>query len=49
MVKCGVVEAVQSWMKFKAQEKLNTKCSGKKQNKLKGIPKLDDANDAGNT
>ena len=45
--KCGIVESVQSWMKFKTQEKLNKKCSGTKQNKLKGIPKLDDANEAG--
>jgi len=34
-------------MKFKAQTQLNKKCSASKQNKLKGIPKLDDANDAG--
>ena len=47
MSKCGIIESVQSWMKFKAQEKLNKKCSGQKQSKLKGIPKLDDANDAG--
>ncbi|CAH1789869.1 unnamed protein product [Owenia fusiformis] len=45
--KCGIVESIMSWMKFKAQEKMNTKCTSKKQNKLKGIPKLDDANDAG--
>lgn len=34
--KCGIIEAVLSWAKFKAQNQLNTKCSGKKQNKLKG-------------
>ena len=33
-------------MKFKAQAQLNKK-SGAKTSKLKGIPKLDDANDAG--
>ncbi|XP_060604745.1 DNA topoisomerase 2-alpha-like isoform X3 [Ruditapes philippinarum] len=44
--KCGIVESIQSWMKFKAQSQLK-KVSGNKQNKLKGIPKLDDANDAG--
>lgn len=33
-------------MKFKAQAQLNKK-GGAKTNKLKGIPKLDDANDAG--
>lgn len=47
VAKCGIVESIQSWMKFKAQEKLNKKCSGQKQSKLKGIPKLDDANHAG--
>lgn len=33
-------------MKFKAQSQLK-KVGGAKHNKLKGIPKLDDANDAG--
>ena len=36
-----------SWMKFKQQSQLNKKMSGAKHSKLKGIPKLDDANDAG--
>ena len=36
-----------NWVKFKTQEKLNSKCSGQKKTKLKGIAKLDDANDAG--
>ena len=45
--KCGIVESIQSWMKFKAQEKLNKKCGSTKHSKLKGIPKLDDANNAG--
>lgn len=45
--KCGIVEAIQSWMHFKAQTQLNKQCSGSKRSKLKGIPKLDDANDAG--
>ena len=36
-----------SWVKFKTQEKMNSKCSATKRSKLKGIPKLDDANDAG--
>lgn len=44
--KCGIVESVLSWAKFKAQTEL-AKTSGKKQSKLKGIPKLVDANDAG--
>lgn len=34
-------------MKFKAQAQLNQKCHASKHSKLKGIPKLDDANDAG--
>lgn len=36
-------------MKFKAQVQLNKKCSAVKHNRIKGIPKLDDANDAGTT
>lgn len=37
-----------NWVKFKAQTQLNKKCSALKQSKIKGVPKLDDANDAGN-
>uniref|UniRef100_W4VRX5 DNA topoisomerase 2 n=1 Tax=Corethrella appendiculata TaxID=1370023 RepID=W4VRX5_9DIPT len=44
--KSGIVESVLQWAKFKAQTDL-AKTSGKKQSKLKGIPKLEDANDAG--
>lgn len=47
VLKCGVVEAVMSWVSFKAQKQLGQKCSAKKHSKLKGIPKLEDANDAG--
>lgn len=36
-----------SWAKFKAQNELQKKFTGKKQSKLKGIPKLEDANEAG--
>ncbi|XP_035221967.1 DNA topoisomerase 2-alpha-like [Stegodyphus dumicola] len=46
-LKCGVVEAIVQWVRFKAQTELEKKCSGKKHSKLKGIPKLEDANDAG--
>lgn len=46
VVKSGIVESVLSWAKFKAQTEL-AKTSGKKQSKLKGIPKLEDANEAG--
>ncbi|XP_072343493.1 DNA topoisomerase 2-alpha [Scyliorhinus torazame] len=44
---CGIVENIMNWVRFKAQNMLNKKCSGLKQTKIKGIPKLDDANDAG--
>lgn len=44
---CGIVESVMNWVKFKAQTQLNKKCSAVKHNKIKGVPKLDDANDAG--
>ncbi|XP_065280269.1 DNA topoisomerase 2-alpha-like [Dermacentor albipictus] len=47
MLKCGVVESVMSWVTFKAEKQLGQKCSSKKHSKLKGIPKLEDANDAG--
>ncbi|XP_041374338.1 DNA topoisomerase 2-alpha-like isoform X2 [Gigantopelta aegis] len=45
--KCGIIESILSWMKFKAQAQLNKKCHASKHSKLRGIPKLDDANDAG--
>ncbi|KAH9501320.1 DNA topoisomerase 2-beta [Dermatophagoides farinae] len=45
--KVGIVEAVLSWAKFKAQTELSKKCHSKKYAKLTGIPKLEDANDAG--
>ncbi|XP_071822876.1 DNA topoisomerase 2-alpha-like isoform X2 [Apostichopus japonicus] len=43
----GIVESVTTWMKFKQQTELQKKCHSSKHSKLKGIPKLDDANDAG--
>ncbi|XP_078501642.1 DNA topoisomerase 2-alpha isoform X2 [Lissotriton helveticus] len=46
-VACGIVESILNWVKFKAQSQLNKKCSAVKHTKIKGIPKLDDANDAG--
>ncbi|KAJ1135680.1 hypothetical protein NDU88_002118 [Pleurodeles waltl] len=46
-VSCGIVESILNWVKFKAQSQLNKKCSAVKHTKIKGIPKLDDANDAG--
>ncbi|CAG0881897.1 unnamed protein product [Darwinula stevensoni] len=47
VLKCGVVESVMAWARFKAQNQLSSKLTAKKANKLKGIPKLEDANDAG--
>ncbi|XP_077997716.1 DNA topoisomerase 2-alpha-like isoform X2 [Glandiceps talaboti] len=44
---CGIVESITNWMKIKAQTLLNKKCHSTKHSKLRGIPKLDDANDAG--
>ncbi|KAL3990740.1 DNA gyrase/topoisomerase IV subunit A family protein [Acanthocheilonema viteae] len=46
-LKCGIVEAIMTWVRFKQQEILDKKCSSKKTSKLKGVPKLEDANDAG--
>jgi len=36
-----------NWVQFKAQTQLNKKCSSVKHSKIKGVPKLDDANNAG--
>lgn len=44
--KSGIVESVLSWAKFKAQNDI-AKTGGKKSSKIKGIPKLEDANEAG--
>ncbi|XP_041476375.1 DNA topoisomerase 2-alpha-like [Lytechinus variegatus] len=44
---CGIVENILSWMKFKAQSQLDKKCHTSKHSKIKGVPKLDDANSAG--
>uniref|UniRef100_A0A0N5CF92 DNA topoisomerase 2 n=1 Tax=Strongyloides papillosus TaxID=174720 RepID=A0A0N5CF92_STREA len=46
-LKCGVVEAVLSWIRFKQQEQADKKCSTKKSTKVKDIPKLEDAYEAG--
>lgn len=35
--KSGIIESVLTWAKFKAQNQLQKSCSGKKQNKLKGV------------
>ena len=47
VVKSGLVESVLTWAKFKAQTDLAKTSAGGKKSKLKGIPKLEDANDAG--
>ncbi|KAM6451890.1 DNA topoisomerase 2-alpha isoform 1-T2 [Liasis olivaceus] len=46
-VSCGIVESILNWVRFKAQTQLNKKCSAVKHTRIKGVPKLDDANDAG--
>jgi DNA gyrase/topoisomerase IV subunit B len=46
LAKCGIVEQVLEFAKFKESAILK-KTDGKKQVKLRGIPKLDDANKAG--
>lgn len=47
VTQCGVVEHIMNWVKFKAQSQLNKKCQKTKSSKIRGIPKLDDANEAG--
>ncbi|KAH8404824.1 hypothetical protein KR222_004799 [Zaprionus bogoriensis] len=44
--KSGIVESVLAWAKFKAQNDI-AKTGGRKATKIKGIPKLEDANEAG--
>lgn len=46
VTKSGIIESVLQWAQGKALTELS-KTSGKKQTKLKGIPKLEDANEAG--
>ncbi|XP_032456778.1 DNA topoisomerase 2 isoform X2 [Nasonia vitripennis] len=47
VTKSGIVESVLSWAKFKADSQLQKLGPKSKQRKLQGIPKLEDANDAG--
>jgi len=44
---CGVLDNILSFVKFKSEAQLSKKLGGSKSTRLKGIPKLDDANDAG--
>ena len=46
VAKSGIVENVLSWATFKASKELK-RTDGSKRQRLTGIPKLDDANDAG--
>ncbi|XP_014286491.1 DNA topoisomerase 2 [Halyomorpha halys] len=45
--KSNLIDQILTWAKFKAQTILEKAGGGKKKTKLKGIPKLEDANDAG--
>ncbi len=45
--KSGIVDSVLAWSKFKQDQEMKKKHSGGKTNKLKGIAKLEDANNAG--
>ena len=47
VISTGVVDKIISWAKFKASSKMSKAISGKKSIKLTGVPKLDDANQAG--
>jgi hypothetical protein len=47
ILKSGIVEACVNWAKYKAEEKLGKMQKGTKKNKITGIPKLEDANEAG--
>ncbi|KAL7740436.1 hypothetical protein ACLKA6_013229 [Drosophila palustris] len=46
LAKAGIVESVLAWAKFKASNDI-AKTGGKKSQKIKGVPKLEDANEAG--
>lgn len=45
-LKTGIVEAILSWVNFKAQSEMAKTLTSKKTNKIKNLPKLDDANQA---
>jgi hypothetical protein len=46
VAKCGLVDNVLTWADFKQSKELK-KNDGAKRQRITGIPKLDDANDAG--
>jgi len=47
VMKCGFVENVLNWLKTKEESKLAKQMTSAKTNKLRDVPKLDDANYAG--
>nr|ASK50299.1 DNA topoisomerase 2 [Eyprepocnemis plorans] len=47
VTKSGIVESILMWAKAKADSLLTKACNKKKQSRLTGIPKLEDANHAG--
>lgn len=47
VLKCGIIDHINTFAHNKAQSKLAKSCSGSKRSRLSGIPKLDDANEAG--
>lgn len=47
VLKTPIVESVNSWLKFKSDQLKDKACAKVKYSKLHGIPKLEDANDAG--
>ena len=44
---CGVIDRVLNWARAKSHAQIAKKQSGSKHSKLRGIAKLDDANEAG--
>jgi DNA topoisomerase-2 len=47
MEKSGIVDNILVWAKVKGQELMSKKSGGAKRSRITGIPKLDDANEAG--
>lgn len=47
VAKSGIIDNILVWAKVKGQELLSKKSGGAKRTRLTGIPKLDDANEAG--
>ena len=47
VIKSGIVDTILNWAKFKSESQLSKATSAGKRGRLTGIPKLDDANEAG--